>query len=136
MNQSAGRTELQGSVGYCAQQPVSVCSHLRCCVPSGVAFELGTPRWFVHCHEHVTVDLQWLVSGTLRENVLYGQPFDKSRWEQTLAVCGLLPDLEQLPAGAQTVIGERGINISGEEPLRSPLSACACVSFKSDSQTA
>jgi ABC-type bacteriocin/lantibiotic exporter with double-glycine peptidase domain len=41
-----------------------------------------------------------------------------ARWEQTLAVCGLLPDLKQLPAGEETMIGERGINISGGQKAR------------------
>jgi ABC-type multidrug transport system fused ATPase/permease subunit len=48
----------------------------------------------------------WLISGTLRDNVLHGTPFDEQRYHGTISACGLLEDLEQLPGGDQTVIGE------------------------------
>ena len=35
-----------------------------------------------------------------------GLPLDSERYEQVLKACALLPDLELLPAGDQTEIGE------------------------------
>ena len=55
----------------------------------------------------------WLISGTLRENVLFGLPFEEEKFWGAIEACGLLQDLEQLPAGEETGIGEKGINISG-----------------------
>jgi ABC-type multidrug transport system fused ATPase/permease subunit len=49
----------------------------------------------------------WLMSGTLKENILYGSPFDKNRYEQALRASCLEADLLQLPGGEETVIGER-----------------------------
>ena len=60
----------------------------------------------------------WLISGTLRDNVLYGRALDEQRYNDTIRACGLLEDLEQLPGGDETIIGERGINISGGQKQR------------------
>ncbi len=57
--------------------------------------------------------LPFIQNSTLKDNILYGQPFDEEKYYQTLEMCALLPDLEVLPAGDATEIGERGINLSG-----------------------
>ena len=44
---------------------------------------------------------------TLRDNVLFSKPFDKVRYNQVIDACALRPDLEILPAGDKTEIGER-----------------------------
>lgn len=41
----------------------------------------------------------WILNATLRDNILFGKPFDQERYRQVLAVCGLEPDLAMLPAG-------------------------------------
>ncbi|ROT37636.1 hypothetical protein SODALDRAFT_297917 [Sodiomyces alkalinus F11] len=60
----------------------------------------------------------WLLHGTVRDNILFGQPFDKDFYQQTIAACALLEDLAQLPQGDATVIGERGLGISGGQKAR------------------
>ncbi|KAL2758487.1 hypothetical protein ACRALDRAFT_1075065 [Sodiomyces alcalophilus JCM 7366] len=60
----------------------------------------------------------WLLHGTVRDNILFGQPFDKDFYQQTIAACALLDDLAQLPHGDATVIGERGLGISGGQKAR------------------
>lgn len=47
-----------------------------------------------------------------RENILFGTPWDKQRYEHVLSVCCLRPDLSILPQGDQSEIGEQGINLS------------------------
>ena len=44
---------------------------------------------------------------TLRDNVLFSKPFDKERYNQVIDACALRSDLEILPAGDKTEIGER-----------------------------
>jgi len=44
---------------------------------------------------------------TLRDNVLFSKPFNKERYNRVIDACALRPDLEILPAGDETEIGER-----------------------------
>uniref|UniRef100_A0A672PR58 ATP binding cassette subfamily C member 12 n=1 Tax=Sinocyclocheilus grahami TaxID=75366 RepID=A0A672PR58_SINGR len=57
----------------------------------------------------------WIFHGTVRNNILMGEPFDQTR---VIHACSLKPDLEILPYGDQTEIGERGINLSGGQKQR------------------
>uniref|UniRef100_A0A2I3GMD5 ABC-type glutathione-S-conjugate transporter n=1 Tax=Nomascus leucogenys TaxID=61853 RepID=A0A2I3GMD5_NOMLE len=60
----------------------------------------------------------WIQNCTLQENVLFGQALNPKRYQQTLEACALLADLEMLPGGDQTEIGEKGINLSGGQRQR------------------
>uniref|UniRef100_A0A452UFP3 Multidrug resistance-associated protein 1-like n=1 Tax=Ursus maritimus TaxID=29073 RepID=A0A452UFP3_URSMA len=60
----------------------------------------------------------WIQNCILQENVLFGSIMQKQFYERVLEACALLPDLEQLPNGDQTEIGERGVNISGGQKHR------------------
>uniref|UniRef100_A0A674K7N5 ATP binding cassette subfamily C member 1 n=1 Tax=Terrapene triunguis TaxID=2587831 RepID=A0A674K7N5_9SAUR len=54
----------------------------------------------------------WIQNSILQENILFGSGLNRPYYERVLEACALLPDLEQLPNGDQTEIGERGVNIS------------------------
>ncbi|KAM7296729.1 ATP-binding cassette sub-family C member 10 [Ixodes scapularis] len=60
----------------------------------------------------------WLQRGTLRANVLFGKPFDATRYHQVLQCCALLDDLRSLPAGDLTQVGEDGQALSGGQKRR------------------
>uniref|UniRef100_A0A182JGX3 Uncharacterized protein n=1 Tax=Anopheles atroparvus TaxID=41427 RepID=A0A182JGX3_ANOAO len=60
----------------------------------------------------------WLFTGSLRQNILFGEPLDQYRYRQVLKVCALQPDLAQLPAGDMTIVGERGVSLSGGQKAR------------------
>ncbi|XP_053667657.1 ATP-binding cassette sub-family C member 4-like [Anopheles marshallii] len=60
----------------------------------------------------------WLFTGSVRQNVLFGDELDQYRYRQVLKVCALQPDLAHLPAGDMTVIGERGVSLSGGQKAR------------------
>ncbi|KAB0390911.1 hypothetical protein E2I00_016313, partial [Balaenoptera physalus] len=60
----------------------------------------------------------WIQNCILQENILFGSVMQKQLYERVLEACALLPDLEQLPNGDQTEIGERGVNISGGQRHR------------------
>jgi len=57
--------------------------------------------------------IAFIQNSTLRDNILYGSVFNEHKYEDTLRICALLPDIKVLPAGHDTEIGERGINLSG-----------------------
>ncbi|KAJ0404942.1 hypothetical protein P43SY_005941 [Pythium insidiosum] len=67
----------------------------------------------------------WIQNLTLRDNILFGHPFDAAKYERVLSACALHTDLAALPAGDQTEIGERGVNLSGGQKARIAL-ARAC----------
>ncbi|XP_061375642.1 ABC transporter C family member 3 isoform X3 [Gastrolobium bilobum] len=60
----------------------------------------------------------WIQSGKIEDNILFGKPMDRERYEKVLEACSLKKDLEILSFGDQTVIGERGINLSGGQKQR------------------
>ncbi|KAF7965153.1 hypothetical protein HWV62_45382, partial [Athelia sp. TMB] len=60
----------------------------------------------------------WIQNATLRNNVIFGQPFDEDRYWAAVENASLLPDLDALPDGDATEIGEKGINLSGGQKQR------------------
>nr|XP_033798422.1 multidrug resistance-associated protein 1-like isoform X2 [Geotrypetes seraphini] len=60
----------------------------------------------------------WIQNAVLQENILFGAVLQKQHYEKVLEACALLPDLELLPEGDQTEIGERGVNLSGGQKQR------------------
>ncbi|KAI9139943.1 P-loop containing nucleoside triphosphate hydrolase protein [Paraphysoderma sedebokerense] len=69
----------------------------------------------------------WLMNDTIRNNILFGEPYDEERYHQVIQVCHLTRDLEILQGGDLTEIGEKGINLSGGQKQRVSL-ARACYS--------
>ncbi|KAG0219752.1 Multidrug resistance-associated protein 1 [Mortierella sp. NVP41] len=67
----------------------------------------------------------WILNGSLRDNILFGLPFEQSRYDCIVESSGLLPDIRILPAGDATEIGERGINLSGGQKQRVALARAA-----------
>ncbi|KAF7297335.1 Multidrug resistance-associated ABC transporter protein [Mycena indigotica] len=60
----------------------------------------------------------WIRNATLRQNIVFGQKDDEDKFREVVAACSLEHDLEVLPHGEDTEIGERGINLSGGQKAR------------------
>ncbi|XP_028104726.1 ABC transporter C family member 10-like [Camellia sinensis] len=60
----------------------------------------------------------WIQSGTIRENIFLGSGLDNERYQETLEKCSLVKDLDLLPYGDLTEIGERVVNLSGGQKQR------------------
>lgn len=60
----------------------------------------------------------WIQNGTILDNILFGSPMNRTKYEDILQRCALEPDLAQMEFGDQTEIGERGINMSGGQKQR------------------
>ncbi|XP_034083351.1 canalicular multispecific organic anion transporter 2 isoform X2 [Gymnodraco acuticeps] len=60
----------------------------------------------------------WIQNATLRDNILFGKDYNEQKYRCVLEACALTPDLEVLPGGDMTEIGEKGINLSGGQRQR------------------
>ena len=60
----------------------------------------------------------WILNKTVRDNILFGMPYDEEKYNKVIAVCHLAHDLNMLEDGDLTEIGERGINLSGGQKQR------------------
>lgn len=60
----------------------------------------------------------WLESMSIRDNIVFGQYFDDSRYNKVLDCCCLRPDLKTFPDSDRTEIGEKGVSLSGGQKAR------------------
>jgi ABC-type multidrug transport system fused ATPase/permease subunit len=60
----------------------------------------------------------WLQNCSIRDNILFGLPFDEERYEAVLYMTALTRDLEILEFGDDTEVGEKGITLSGGQKQR------------------
>ncbi|EIE75466.1 hypothetical protein RO3G_00170 [Rhizopus delemar RA 99-880] len=60
----------------------------------------------------------WLQNCSIRDNILFGLPYDEERYQKILYMTALTRDLEILEFGDQTEVGERGITLSGGQKQR------------------
>ena len=72
----------------------------------------------------------WIQNTSVKENILFGKPFDRKWYDAVIDACALRPDLDMLPNGDMTEIGERGITISGGQKQR--LNIARAIYFDSD----
>lgn len=60
----------------------------------------------------------WLFAGTVRQNILFGKAYNKERYKTIIHKCALAKDFKVFPHGDRTIIGERGISLSGGQRAR------------------
>lgn len=62
--------------------------------------------------------IAWLQNASIKENILFGMPYDEERYQKTLEACLLVSDLRTLHDGDESEVGERGINLSADQEAR------------------
>nr|XP_042697003.1 voltage-dependent T-type calcium channel subunit alpha-1G isoform X14 [Chrysemys picta bellii] len=102
---------------------VAVVGHVGCGKSSLVSALLGEME---KLEGHVAVkgsvayvpQQAWIQNATLKDNILFGQQHNEQKYQNVLEACALKTDLEVLPGGDHTEIGEKGINLSGGQRQR------------------
>ncbi|XP_044728782.1 ATP-binding cassette sub-family C member 4-like [Chrysoperla carnea] len=60
----------------------------------------------------------WLFVGSVRNNILFGLPYDRRKYQKVVQACSLKQDFIQFPYGDRTVIGDKGASLSGGQKAR------------------
>jgi len=124
MDFTVGRNELVAVIGTVGSGKTSLLAALAGDMRrTGGKVKLASSRAF--CPQYA-----WIQNATLKENIVFGKPY-KSKWyHEVIESCALGPDLQILPAGDQTEIGERGITLSGGQKQR--LNIARAIYFDAD----
>ncbi|KAG0083944.1 hypothetical protein BGZ92_010324 [Podila epicladia] len=67
----------------------------------------------------------WIFAGTIRSNILFGSQFDQARYDRVIKACELTRDISLFPQGDSTIIGEKGVTLSGGQRARVSLARAA-----------
>ena len=96
---------------------------------SAIACEISDTSGLITYPETIVYvpQVAWVFSGTLRENILFGQPYDEHRYTRIIKACALMDDIQQFPNGDQTIVGERGVVLSGGQRARVSLARAVYV---------
>ncbi|CAG9814463.1 unnamed protein product [Phaedon cochleariae] len=60
----------------------------------------------------------WVFAATIRQNIIFGQEYDKKRYLDVIQVCALEKDFQQFENGDLTIVGDRGASLSGGQKAR------------------
>lgn len=72
-------------------------------IPTAIAFVSQTP---------------WIENATIKNNIIFGLPFDAERYSKVLEACALVQDLSLFEDGDETEVGAQGISLSGGQKWR------------------
>nr|QJQ50001.1 ABC transporter family C protein ABCC2 [Ostrinia furnacalis] len=82
--------------------------------------ELPAQTGSLNVHGSMSYSCQesWLFPATVRENILFGLPYDSEKYKKVCEACCLAPDFKQFPYGDLSLVGERGVSLSGGQRAR------------------
>ncbi len=75
-------------------------------------------NWIIPESIAYVAQIPWIENASIRDNIVFGLPFDAERYTKTVEVCALKKDLDMLTDGENTEIGANGINLSGGQKWR------------------
>ncbi|KAK9316859.1 P-loop containing nucleoside triphosphate hydrolase protein [Lipomyces starkeyi] len=84
----------------------------------------------VRGHVAYCSQVPWIMNATVKDNILFGKRFHADFYEKTVRACALTEDFAVLPDGDETIVGEKGISLSGGQKAR--LSLARAVYTRAD----
>ena len=105
---------------------------------SAIAGEVDLTKGTVHYPGTLAYVTQvpWLFSGTIKENILFNEPYDSEWYSTVVEACALKKDIELFPNKHDTLVGQRGVVLSGGQKARVSLAravySCADVYLLDD----
>lgn len=87
---------------------------------SAILGELADEKGVLKVKGQLTYAAQqpWVFPGTIRSNILFGKELNTQKYERVIRACALKRDMELLPDGDLTLIGDRGATLSGGQKAR------------------
>ncbi|PTB42046.1 hypothetical protein M441DRAFT_190301 [Trichoderma asperellum CBS 433.97] len=124
LNLQAGRNELIAVIGTVGSGKSSLLAALAGDMrKTGGDVVFGASRAF--CPQYA-----WIQNTTLQNNIIFGKEMNREWYKEVIQACALQADLDMLPNGDLTEIGERGITISGGQKQR--LNIARAIYFDAD----
>ncbi|XP_072319130.1 ATP-binding cassette sub-family C member 10 [Eucyclogobius newberryi] len=80
---------------------------------SGILFVAGRDLGFGLASQE-----SWIQHASVRDNVLFGKDYDPEFYQRVVEACALSDDLNVLPNGDRTEVGENGVTLSGGQKAR------------------
>ncbi|GFF34007.1 ATP-dependent bile acid permease [Aspergillus lentulus] len=74
--------------------------------------------WIIDSATAYVAQTPWIEAATVRQNILFGVPFNGERYGKVLFACALVRDLQVLEDGDLTEVGPNGVNLSGGQKAR------------------
>lgn len=113
----------------------------RPCPNGDLDFETRTKRDWIQPGQVAYISQNpWMANTSIRENILFGLPFDAARYGHALHSCALEKDLESLADGEATLVGIKGAALSGGQRWRIALAralySCASLLLLDDVMSA
>ena len=80
--------------------------------------EIRQGRIYASAKTAYVPQIAWLFSGTVRDNIVFGEKYDHQKFSEVVEACALREDFERFPSGDLSLVGERGITLSGGQRAR------------------
>ncbi|EGV65927.1 hypothetical protein CANTEDRAFT_97001 [Yamadazyma tenuis ATCC 10573] len=116
INFTAKKGELTCVVGRVGSGKSTLLKAILGCIP--VDTTINTPTLKVNGSIAYCAQSAWILNSSVRENILFGRKYDKEFYQATVQACELSKDFEMLPDGDRTIVGEKGISLSGGQKAR------------------
>ena len=87
-------------------------------VPEDSPESIPASEWVIPSLTSFVSQTPWIESGTVKENIVFGLPFDEARYQKVLYACALERDVELLVDGDLTEVGPKGVTLSGGQRWR------------------